>query len=297
MYSFIRKLLMLKKVINDQITKKQYHVNVYNTMETLNYIKQNHCSISRYGDSEFNIIRGEMPVYQDFDEVLVSRLKRILSDANNREINHVVGIPYTMYKKENEYTIKSQMFWMKYCALYRKEIYQFLNSKQSYFDSQITRVYINRKFKQNAKSYFDLWRNIWDRKQILIIEGALNHFGIGNDLFDNTKSVKRILCPPTNAFKYYDKILKTTLENLENVDLVLIVLGPTATVLARDLAEKGLWAIDIGNMDMEYEWSLKRVKVPIKIAGKYSIEVKDGENVEDLEDVVYRNQIIAKIGC
>jgi hypothetical protein len=36
--------------------------------------------------------------------------------------------------------------------------------------------------------------------------------------------------------------------------LILISLGPTATVLAYDLAKLGYWAIDIGHIDNEYEW-------------------------------------------
>lgn len=40
--------------------------------------------------------------------------------------------------------------------------------------------------------------------------------------------------------------------------LVLIALGHTATVLAYDLAEVGYQAIDIGHIDIEYEWFLMR---------------------------------------
>ena len=35
---------------------------------------------------------------------------------------------------------------------------------------------------------------------------------------------------------------------------VLIALGQTATVLAYDLSEAGLQAIDPGHVDVEYEW-------------------------------------------
>ena len=42
--------------------------------------------------------------------------------------------------------------------------------------------------------------------------------------------------------------------------LILSSIGNTAKVLAQDLVEAGYRVIDIGNLDMEYEWFLKRVE-------------------------------------
>ena len=38
--------------------------------------------------------------------------------------------------------------------------------------------------------------------------------------------------------------------------IILIALGPTATVLAYDLSKRGYQAIDVGHIDIEYEWFL-----------------------------------------
>ena len=50
-------------------------------------------------------------------------------------------------------------------------------------------------------------KKIWDERDVLIIEGYFTRCGIGNDLFNNSKSIKRILCPPKNAFLVYEKII------------------------------------------------------------------------------------------
>ena len=49
--------------------------------------------------------------------------------------------------------------------------------------------------------------------------------------------------------------------------LILIALGPTATILAYDLYKLGYRAIDIGHIDIEYEWFLRKAntKIPIII--------------------------------
>lgn len=90
-------------------------------------------------------------------------------------------------------------------------------------------------------------------------------------------------------------ILEEVLKNADREDLVLLALGPTATVLAYDLAKEGLWAIDSGNLDMEYEWYLRNKKQKEIIPGKYSIEVDGGTRVSVIRDEKYEEQIIAKL--
>ena len=141
----------------------------------------------------------------------------------------------------------------------------------------------------------DEWRSIWNGKNVLLVEGEFSRFGAGNDLFQNVRQVKRIICPSENAFQSYDLILEEVLKNADREDLVLLALGPTATVLAYDLAKEGLWAIDSGNLDMEYEWYLRNKKQKEIIPGKYSIEVDGGTRVSVIRDEKYEEQIIAKL--
>ena len=78
--------------------------------------------------------------------------------------------------------------------------------------------------------------------------------------------------------------------------LILLALGQTATVLAYDLAKEGFWAIDIGHVDVEYEWFLRGAKDKIKIAGKYVQEANDKE--EDMSEIVdsnYLKQIVCRV--
>ena len=96
--------------------------------------------------------------------------------------------------------------------------------------------------------------SIWDDKNVIIVEGELSKLGVGNDIFDNVNSLKRILCTSRNAYEIYNKVLNEDVKLSDKNILILISLGPTATVLAYDLAKLGYWAIDIGHIDNEYEW-------------------------------------------
>jgi Glycosyltransferase GT-D fold len=72
-------------------------------------------------------------------------------------------------------------------------------------------------------------------------------------------------------------------------------MGPTAKALAYDLTLEGYQTVDIGNLDLEYEWYKMGATERVKVKGKYTSEVAGGRIVEDIEDEIYHNQIIAKI--
>ena len=78
-------------------------------------------------------------------------------------------------------------------------------------------------------------------------------------------------------------------------DMVLIALGPTATVLAYRLHQKGLHALDIGHIDIEYEWYLKGVLDKEPVQHKYIGEMPGGDIVDDKTDEIYESQIIRRI--
>ena len=76
--------------------------------------------------------------------------------------------------------------------------------------------------------------------------------------------------------------------------LFLIALGPTATVLAYDLFKAGYQAIDIGHVDIEYEWWRMGARCKVKLERKYVNEAPNGNLVADAGEE-YNKQIIAKI--
>ena len=93
----------------------------------------------------------------------------------------------------------------------------------------------------------------------------------------------------------YEEILKEVLKYGED-KLILLALGPTATVLAYDLYKAGYWAVDIGHVDIEYEWFLRKATEKIKIETKYVNEAKDGEkDIQNIHDEKYESEIVSKL--
>ena len=99
-----------------------------------------------------------------------------------------------------------------------------------------------------------------------------------------------------DAYSVYDKILNKVIESASSDDLILITLGPTATILAYDLAMKGYQAIDLGQIDNEYEWFMRHATERIIIEGKSVSELTWYRIPEtQIYDDKYAMQIIAQV--
>ena len=122
--------------------------------------------------------------------------------------------------------------------------------------------------KSKVKEYFEEFKKVWNNKDVVFVEGKMSRLGVGNDLFNNCKSIKRIICPACNAFESYEKIIESC-KKLPKESLFIIALGPTATVLAYDLSKIGYRALDLGHIDIEYEWFLLKATKKIAIKNTY----------------------------
>ncbi len=252
--------------------KKIKNPIVKDVNEAIDIIVKNKASISRYGDGEFNLLQGKSINFQEFDENLALRLKEILVSD---EKNMLICIP-DVFNGLKQYVPYSKRVWTALLACNRKKWCNLLNINKIYYNAFISRPYVIYKEKNNCKDKFINLKRIWDCKELLIVEGEKSRLGIGNDLFNNSKIIERIICPSINAYARYDEILEAVQQHNKN-KLVLIALGPTATVLAYDLHKLGYQAIDIGHVDIEYEWFLKKASGKVKIDGKFTNEAIDGD--------------------
>lgn len=259
--------------------------------ETLDKIITNKCSISRFGDGEFLYIIDKLNLpFQRQDSTLRQKMIEILQSDDPRVL---VGLPIGYHsmsnlRKECKITWRSQISWIY------PRLHKYLNIEKTYYNSSITRLYSDYEDKRKSRNYFEKLIKIWKDRDIVLVEGEKSRLGIGNNLFDNASSVKRILAPAHHSFSKYDELINEVLYQ-DISKLVLIALGPTATVMSYDLTQKGYQAIDIGNVDIEYEWFLRGSVNKIKIPGKYTSEVVGGRDVENIWDDRYESQIITRV--
>lgn len=264
---------------------------------TIKYIQKTNCSIARFGDGEFDLLYQKRDLnFQVTSDALSGALREVL-DSNNPNLLLCVPGVFNSIRGTNYH---AAMFWSHWAIQEnrRHSIVELIHScgKSNYLfgDAQITRPYIDWASTKRARKIFPQLKQLWYGKDILIVEGEKTRLGVGNDLFSDVKSIKRILCPAVNAFTFCEDIFRTVLHFHQN-ELIVLALGPTATVLAAKLSECGLQALDLGHVDIEYEWFLSGAKEKQLIPGKYINEIPSGREPEECTDNGYLREIIASI--
>ncbi|WP_321332111.1 SP_1767 family glycosyltransferase [uncultured Bacteroides sp.] len=273
------------------LQKKQKVIPIVASIDqTIEKIIKDHCSISRYGDGEMLLTECKSIGFQKGNPILAKRLIEILTSENEK---HLIGIS-DAFTNLNRYNRKARRFWRTHFYIYGSLWDKYLSTNHLYYNTFVTRPYMDFASKESCKQWFDSLKQIWHERDIVFIEGEKSRLGIGNDLFNNAKSIRRILCPSQDAFNKYELILNEALK-IEKGALFLIALGPTATVLAYDLFKAGYQAIDAGHVDIEYEWWLIKAKRKIRLPHKYVNEAPNGNNVINLLNEEYQKQIISLI--
>lgn len=267
-------------------------IDVDKTVEILE--KEKKC-LARLGDGEFELMCGRKRAdFQDNDEKLAERLKEVLNSA----IDNLIVAIADNYGRLDKYTDDAARDIRSYLSKsVRKDHMCLLDKDKQYYDAYLSRPYILYRDKKNAGKRFANIKKIWNDADILLVEGQYTRFGVGNDLLSNAASVSRILVPNKNAFAKYNEVLPIVRKHGKN-RLILAVLGPTATVLAYDLSREGYWILDIGQLDVEYEWYLRGVTKRCNIPYKHVSEVSQYDEIEINEEewiIKYKNEIIDTI--
>lgn len=258
--------------------------------ETVELIKTSGASIARFGDGEVDIMTGKSIPYQSYDSDLAAQLKTILQRQSDTQF--LVGLP-DVFEHLERYNDFCQKFWEGHLAHYHDFYRQMLTSSW-YVTTFLSRPYIDLAQKKDAYTSFKQIRSLWENRDILIVEGETSRSGVGNDLFSNAQHVSRIICPSHNAYASYDEIIQSIRINGKE-KLILLMLGPTAKVLAYDLFKEGYQALDIGHIDSEYEWFQMKADHKVKLNHKHTAEYNYDENIVFEEDSAYNKSIVDRI--
>lgn len=276
--------------IKDKLDEIQT-IKVHSIDDTIDYIVNSNVSVGRYGDGEFDIMQmNDVESYQSPNRQLVKRLEEVLAVD---EEGFIQCIPDNYGSLEEQDVKAADNIRNKMTPESRAYQYKLLDKNKTYYNAFVSRLYSIIENKGAAAERFQRLRKLWDSKNIVLIEGEYTKCGVGNDLFSNAAVIRRIIAPAVNAFDKYDQILATA-QDVNGDDIILIALGPTATILAYDLFKSGHRAIDIGHLDLEYEWALRGKNRRVHIPGKYNEELFGGRIVKNLSSEEYEKQIIAR---
>lgn len=227
---------------------------IYTLDETCRLLKRTKLSLTRLGDGEYSIINGGCAIFQRYDEILAKRLKGILLSNNPKMM---VGIfRFYFYPFEIDPTKDLNQFHLEILPESRRVLIKNINWDKQYACTDIAYI-LNPKDKFSEK-YFKKWRSIWNNRHVVTVCCKEAHNSYDYDLFDNVRTNNYVFVPNIDAFDKYDSILNEIKQYDKNT-LILLMCGPTATVLVEDLVNSGYRALDLGHLAKSYDWYKKGI--------------------------------------
>ena len=219
--------------------------------ETLMKISQDKLSIARIVDGEITLLTTRRSLaFQKSNWSLTQELQDICQQDNSNSL--LVCMPGLMIENP---------WWTEY---WTKHWYQckFLLSKQCILgDSFITRP---EAFYKYGNAMVNLWKDLWDGKKACFVTGISSKMNVGHFMFDNLSDSKHIYSLPANAYDEINELVEKCIAS-SDIDVFLIALGPTGTVLASRLAKLGYWALDIGHLNNSYDTVFNNMPTPEKL--------------------------------
>lgn len=198
--------------------------------ETLRQVAEGR-SLARYGDGEFKLCQGGSIKSQVYDAALGKRLREILL----RSGDCLVGIP--------NLAMPTKPFWDQFRTA---RITQFFDMKRVYASAFVSRP--DSAPWVQTPAYWQRVESLWKGKSITLVRGSSKSL-TAELLTPLAASVNEIVCSRQNAWAERGALL----ERIGRPECVLLCCGPTATVLAVELAAKGVHAIDLGHIGMWFK--------------------------------------------
>ncbi len=213
---------------------------VRSEVETIKNIAGKGQSIARFGDGEFNMCIGRHKSFQKYDETLVARLKEVLA---SNEDGLLIGIPTIRSEKDLTVILK------KFVIRRGHRVLELLERNRIYESATLTTVFPSKP--ADLSNHVNLLKSIWTGRKVVFVVGASSRFFYEKELFDNMAEHQFIYGPAKNAFAQYDDLLNQVTA-YDQSWLILISLGPTATVMAYDLFKLGYQSIDLGQTPSKF---------------------------------------------
>lgn len=214
-------------------------------------------SITRFGDGELQLINGIDIPFQKYCPEIQKKLTEIL---NSNDENFMVAIPKVLYSDLTNANFIAKNFWRKNGKYFREILDKYINYNQVYFSAESSICYALYQ-KYNFDEYFFNIRKIFQNQNIILIANEDIFTNIKFNIFDQVKNLEHIIAPKKNAFFDYDVILKNALSSSLKDAFFVIILGPTATILAYDLYKNKRRALDFGHIVSSYDFYMKNYKI------------------------------------
>lgn len=238
---------LLLQNLKNKVLDDMYHVfkgKRLSVLETLKWLKNNNCGVSRFGDGELMVMLEESIYFQKAEKKLMYELREISSGKHN------TLVCYPDHFAE-------QYFWGQFWSQYWFRC-KFFIDQPVYGSLCISRP---EGFYEFGSELSDAWMDLWNGKNVCIVTGSNSRLDPEHYLFSNIKTKDIIFTKNKDAYDEIDLITSQCMKK-KNIDLFLIALGPAGTVLSARLSDKNKIALDIGHLTNSYDTAFNGKPAP-----------------------------------
>lgn len=222
---------------------------------TLEAVQDEGLSLARFGDGELMLMandRHSLRFQRNSPE-----LRRELTDATNPDWlapgRVLVALPSPF---------RGNLHWRGVWIAAWPLLKSLIDPAKRYGHALVSRPAF---FQQEGAAGIAQWRRLWQGREVLVVTGRGSRFDLLPALFDGAKKVDFLHAAPEHAFVDRQTILQGVLERAGSDTVVLLSLGPTATILAHHLAAQGIQALDIGHISASYAYVYSDGLMPEKL--------------------------------
>lgn len=225
---------------------KKVVANQLGYLETVEYVAERKVSLARFGDGEIGLAchAYRSLEFQTGSPQLSRALQNVLSDYRP---NLLVGLPGFV----------ADTTWLTMFARYWGVLEEVLPPSRTWGVSSVSRA---NAFAYHREALVDAWRACWEGRNVTVVTGRGSRFDPIDELFSNVGDINFEYGPTRNAFESLDQLTAQLLE--KPLDLVIVALGPAATILAARLSDRGVQTLDIGHISNSYEQIFRNGPVP-----------------------------------
>lgn len=232
-------------------------LNIKSPDETLDILMTTNKSFCRLGDGEIDIINGKDCPFQRYDLRLAKKMVEILS---RKKDNLYVGLNGAYFDSPFKYIERNHKFYRQKGTMFRRFFLSVCDLDSTYLDACCFGAYFRFDENYDYEGHYNRIKNLFSQKKITIVCGKTVFDKLEYDIFEKCSEKHFLYAPSKNAFDEYDNIIKQIKNSVPKDNLVCIILGMTATVLAADLADMGYTAWDLGHIAKDYDCYMKKTE-------------------------------------
>lgn len=240
--------MLLRTLVNDQYKPREDEIVAtlgplqLGFAQTLDAVHEERLSLTRIGDGELLMMANpdHHLDYQRNSAALRRDLAAAITAQGTAKDRLMVALPHVF---------RGDLHWFKVWITVWDMLKPMLDPDMRYGDAHVSRPVF---FRAEGTAGVAQWRRLWQGRNVLVVTGRGSRFDVIPELFDGAKRIDMLHCAPTNAYEDRHAIFEAITARATRDAVILLSLGPAATVLAPRLAAAGFQALDVGHLSASY---------------------------------------------